>query len=61
MTTTKREKNENLTYGKLDPMCRITIPHKMRQKLGLEQDDYLQVKLENGTIILRPMELTEKK
>lgn len=55
------KEDKSFTFRKMDSMNRISIPAKMRRQLGLEQEDYLQVKIENDTIILRPMELTERK
>ena len=40
----------------LDQFGRVEIPEKIRQKLGINNDTKLSLKVENGQLILNPLQ-----
>ena len=40
----------------LDQFGRVEIPEKIRQKLGINNDTKLSLKVENGQLILKPLQ-----
>ena len=40
----------------LDQFGRVEIPEKIRQKLGINNDTKLSLKVENGHLILKPLQ-----
>ncbi|MGK7884575.1 MAG: AbrB/MazE/SpoVT family DNA-binding domain-containing protein [Crocosphaera sp.] len=40
----------------LDQFGRVEIPEKIRQKLGIKNDTKLSLKVENGQLILKPLQ-----
>ena len=40
----------------LDKFGRVEIPEKIRQKLGINNDTKLSLKVENGQLILKPLQ-----
>lgn len=55
MSPSNFNKEKMVTFRKLDANNRVSIPKKMRDALGMESDSYLQVKMENGNIVLQPV------
>jgi transcriptional pleiotropic regulator of transition state genes len=44
-------------FRRIDSLGRFVLPKELRNSLGIEQNDYLQIFLENDSIILRKSEL----
>jgi AbrB family looped-hinge helix DNA binding protein len=47
-----------LTFGiarKIDSLGRIVIPSEIRQLLGLNEGDIVEIDVEDGSIVLHPM------
>lgn len=38
----------------------LTLPASVRKELGLEEGDYIEVRVEDGNVILRPKKLIDK-
>ncbi len=45
---------------KVKTKAQITLPHKIREALGIEEGDYLQVMVEDNKIVLVPQALVTK-
>ena len=39
--------------------AQLTLPQSVRQELGIKEGDFLDVRVENGAIVLRPKELVD--
>lgn len=40
--------------------AQVTLPHSVRQTLNIEEGDFLDVRVENGEIVLRVRKLVDK-
>lgn len=40
--------------------AQVTLPHSVRQTLNIEESDFLDVRVENGEIVLRVKKLVDK-
>lgn len=40
--------------------AQVTLPHSVRQTLNIEEGDFLDVRVENGEIVLRVKKLVDK-
>ncbi len=56
-TQTKQESGENNTLVKVVRGWQITLPMDMREEVGLELGSYMEAKLSNGGIFLKPVKL----
>jgi|LSQX01.1.fsa_nt_gb AbrB family looped-hinge helix DNA binding protein len=49
-----------MSLVKVRTKAQITLPLKVRQALGIEEGDYLQVRVQGNTIVLVPQTLVTK-
>ena len=49
-----------MSLVKVKAKAQITLPVKIRQKLGIEEGDYLRVAIEDDRIVLMPQALVSK-
>lgn len=61
---TKSESKKRLTsriVRRIDDLGRVVIPKEIRRKLGINENDYIEISLQNdGSVILRKYSSTEE-